>query len=364
MENEKSSSEIIQSIRDLLIQLPTITYGSNAIQHLISPNFGNGQAGYDLLKNKFNELDLSKPLEFSDLDKKILRQKKELKDLENKHTNLIEIIGDNFEGREGSIASQILLNLKSEIEILIKTRDELLKEISVNQDLEERRVLSQKEKEELEIESLNEKRIELEQLYNDKEKELTSKYDEKIAEIKSKTNNATRESNDKIKEAETNAIGKVQLINQFRDFLEETNKNMNLYSLVIKGILLTAIIAIGYSIPNLLTIFDSYDTFIKSQGTEITNWQIINYAFGLLIVKLPWALCLSAVLTGIYRLLKGLLLTYEKINQDKRNMSAIYAISGNVAQALNEYGIDLAEDEIENENSDELLKTIKVSKKN
>jgi hypothetical protein len=53
----------------------------------------------------------------------------------------------------------------------------------------------------------------------------------------------------------------------------------------------------------------------------------------------------------MYSLLKGLLITYEKINQDKRNMSAIYAISGNVAQALNEYGITLAED-FEDEETD------------
>ena len=136
---------------------------------------------------------------------------------------------------------------------------------------------------------------------------------------------------------------------------------MNLYSLVIIGIIVTAIVAIGFSIPNLLTIFDSYDVFIKSQGTKITNWQILNYAFGLLIVKLPWALFLSAVLTGMYSLLKGLLSTYEKINQDKRNMSAIYAISGNVAQALNEYGINLAEDGIED--TGEVFTNIRISKK-
>ncbi|WP_396179897.1 hypothetical protein [Flavobacterium sp.] len=167
----------------------------------------------------------------------------------------------------------------------------------------------------------------------------------------------------KIIDAEKNAIGKVKLINQFRDFLEETNKNMNLYSMVIIGILVAAIVAIGFSIPNLLTIFDSYDVFIKSQGTKITNWQILNYAFGLLIVKLPWALCLSAVLTGMYSLLKGLLSTYEKINQDKRNMSAIYAISGNVAQALNEYGINLAEEDIEDEDTGEVFTNIRVSRK-
>ena len=138
---------------------------------------------------------------------------------------------------------------------------------------------------------------------------------------------------------------------------------MNLYTYVIIGILIAAIAAIWCSIPNLLKAFESYDTFIKNGGTKITNWQIINYALGLLIVKLPWALCLSAVLTGMYSLLKGLLTTYEKINQDKRNMSAIYAISGNVAQVLNEYGISLADEDIEDEETGQTYVSIRVTKK-
>jgi len=322
MENKRPSLEIIDNVKALLIQFPSVSYGSNAIQNLTLGDFGNGQAGYNLLKNEFNELDLSKPLEYNDLDKKILRQKKEFKDLENKHANLTEIIGDNIEGKEGSVASQILSSLQSEIEKLIEKRDELLKEISEKQDLEDKMILSQKEKEVELNDSFKTKTAQLEEKYIEKEIALNTKFGENIADIKLKTDTSTQDSNKKIKDAENNAIGKVKLINQFRDFLEETNKNMNLYTYVIIGILIAAIGAIWNSIPDLLKAFESYDTFIKAGGTKITNWQIINYALGLLIVKLPWALCLSAVLTGMYSLLKGLLLTYEKINQDKRNMSA------------------------------------------
>jgi hypothetical protein len=185
----------------------------------------------------------------------------------------------------------------------------------------------------------------------------------KKKQLNIKTNTAIQDSNRNIKDAENNAIGKVKLINQFRDFLEETNKNMNLYTYVIIGLLIASIGAIWFSIPNLLKAFESYDTFITNGGTKITNWQIINYALGLLIVKLPWALCLSAVLTGMYSLLKGLLITYEKINQDKRNMSAIYAISGNVAQALNEYGVSLSSEDIDDEETGQTFTSIRVTKK-
>lgn len=363
MEEEKSSLETINGIKSLINQLPSIGYGVNAIQHLVLEGYGNGQAGFNLFKSEFDKLDLDKSIESIDLDKKIIKQKKELKNLENKHTNLNEIIGDQTEGKEGSIASQILISLKSEIEQLIERRDILAKEVSDNEENEEKRIASQKQKIILEDENFKKKIAKLEESFKEKEKSLNSKYDNDIAEINLKTKTANQDSHKKITDAEKNATGKVKLINQFRDFLEETNKNMNLYSWVIIGILIAAIVAIGFSIPNLLNIFDSYDVFIKSQGTKITNWQILNYAFGLLIVKLPWALCLSAVLTGMYSLLKGLLSTYEKINQDKRNMSAIYAISGNVAQALNEYGIILAEDGIEDDDTGEVFTNIRVSKK-
>ena len=359
---EETSINTINGIKSFVNQLPNITYGNNVIPYLVIEGFGNGQEGYNLLKSEFDKLDLSKPTEFIDLDKQIKRQKKEIKDLEKKHTNINEIIGEQTNGSEGSVASQILLSLKSEIEQLIKKRDDLDSEISQKETIEDKRILKQKEKEDLEEENFKNKIAKLELKYQEKEKSLNSKFEKVLEEINTKTKNANLESNKKIIDAEKNAIGKVKLINQFRDFLEETNKNMSLYTYVIVGILIATIAAIGFSIPNLLKAFESYDTFIKTGGTIITNWQIINYALGLLIVKLPWALCLSAVLTGMYSLLKGLLITYEKINQDKRNMSAIYAISGNVAQALNEYGISLVE-EIENEETGQITYTINVSVK-
>lgn len=359
---EESSIKTIHGIKSFVNQLPNITYGNNVIPYLVIEGFGNGQEGYNLLKSEFDKLDLSKPTEFLDLDKQIKRQKKEIKDLEKKHTNLNEIISEQTNGSEGSVASQILLSLKSEIEQLIKKRDDLESEISQKETIEDKRILKQKQKEGIEEEIFKNKIAKLELTYQEKEKSLNSKFEKVLEEINIKTKNANLESNKKIIDAEKNAIGKVKLINQFRDFLEETNKNMSLYTYVIVGILIATILAIGFSIPNLLKAFESYDTFIITGGTKITNWQIINYALGLLIVKLPWALCLSAVLTGMYSLLKGLLITYEKINQDKRNMSAIYAISGNVAQALNEYGISLAE-EIEDEETGQITYTINVSKK-
>jgi len=354
---------VFNGIKSLLTTLPVISYGNDAIQYLTNEQYGSGLIGFNLLKTEFDKLDLSKPFEYLELNKKILKQKKDLKDLEIKHTNLSAIIGENTEGKEGSVASIILITLKNEIEQLIERRNDLLEDISVKEDIEDKRNATQIAKIISQETDFKNQTTKLEEQFKNKEEKLKSNFDITKAEIEVNTNSATELANNKIKDAESNANVKVKLINQFKDFLEETNKNMNLYSFVILGILILAIGAIWFSIPNLLTIFDSYDAFIKLQVIKISNLQIINYALGLLIVKLPWALFLSAVFTGMYSLLKGLILTYEKINQDKRNMSAIYAISGNVAQALNEYGISLADEDIEDEETGQSFTKIIVSKK-
>jgi hypothetical protein len=182
-------------------------------------------------------------------------------------------------------------------------------------------------------------------------------------EIAKGVDDAENKAHIQINNAKATANGKVRIIEQFSDFLAETNLNMSIYFWVLFVLVLGVALAIRYSIPDLLKSFESYDVFIKLLGVKTTPWQILNGAFGLFIVKLPWALCLSAVFTGIYKLLRGLLVTYEKINQDKRHMSAIYAISGNVAQALNEYGIAVAEEEVEDLETGEKFTSIRVSSK-
>ncbi|MGV0831164.1 hypothetical protein ACTS9D_02915 [Empedobacter brevis] len=360
--SENSTLKITNGIKSLLEQLPNVSYGNNVMPYLNIKEFGTGQAAFDSLKSEFNEIDFSTTSESLDLNKEIKRQKRELKKLEEKHTNLTAIIGDQTNGNEGSIANQILLGLQEEIKQLIEKRDLLDSEIIEKERNENERILKQNEKEEAEAIAYKKKMEDLNKSYKDKELNLKDEFKKSQDELNKKTQESIQESNSKITEAVKNATGKVKLINQFRDFLEETNKNMSLYTYVIIGILIAGIVGIGLSIPNLLESFNSFDKFILAQADKITSWQIINYALGLLIVKLPWALCLSAVLTGMYSLLKGLLNTYEKINQDKRNMSAIYAISGNVAQQLNEYGISLIED-VENDETGETKTIINITKK-
>ncbi|WP_281238198.1 hypothetical protein [Flavobacterium praedii] len=359
MDNEN----IINDVKSILEQMPGINYGAHVISQLNVNSYGSGQAGFDALKNALNGMELAEAIKSADLNQKIKRQQKLIKDLEKEHINLTAIIGNANGDNEGSLAHTLLESIQKQVDELIFRRDGLIDEIKTKEAQLDKIIEDRRVKEVTLDSNYLTKKTKLEEDYKSKKESLDSDQKLKELELHLRLNNAVDEANNKIAIAESNANNKVKLINQFSDFLTETNKNMTLYSIVIWGLLIAAILAIGFSIPKLLNTFDSYDTFIKSQGIFISTWHIINYALGILIVKLPWALCLSAVLTGMYKLLKGLLVTYEKINQDKRNMSAIYAISGNVAQSLNEYGMAVAEEEVEDEVTEDKFTSIRVERK-
>lgn len=333
-ENNTSPVQIIEDLKLFLQQLPNVSNGNHAIVHSNFNSFGSGRAGFDKIVGVFNSLDLAENLKHSELKKRNEQLAKEVSDLESKYTDLNTIFGSENGLKQGSVAHDVVTKIQKEIDDLIIKRDDLINEVSV-----------------------------AEHNFNAKISEFSQKtFDEESkAELKIKVANSNADL--KVKQAEAEANRKVKLINQFSDFLSETNKNMNLYSAVIIIVLLTAFVAVGCSIPKLMNTFDSYDIYVNGLLGDKTPWQVLNFAFGILIVKLPWALCLSAVLTGMYKLLKGILHTYEKINQDKRNMSAIYAVSGNVAQALNQYGLAIVE-EYEDPETNEIKLYISESKVN
>lgn len=321
MDSVSSAIKTLNGVKALVNQLPSINYGNSAIPYINLEGYGGGEAAFNLLKAEFEALDLSKELESNDLTKKIRDQKKELEDLEKKHSSLVSIFGEDGGASEGTLTHNLIKNLDKEINEKIKRRDDLSQEIKT-----------------------------AEQDVNFKKKAF--EFNIKDAEY---------EASVKILEANRTAKGKVRIIEQFSDFLAETNSNMRLYFWVILFLVIGVATAIALSIPDLLACFTSYNKFISSLGAKATSWQILNFAFGILIVKLPWAFCLTAVFTGMYNLLKGILSTYEKINQDKRNISAIYAVSGNIAQALNEYGFSIAEHGKEDDESGEMVTVLRAT---
>lgn len=323
MPNTDQTAKTLLAVQSFINQFPLINYGANAIPHLNIEGYGAGQVAYNQLKTDFDALEFSKVTKAATLPAAIKKQEKELEELEKKYSSLVSVFGEDGGASEGTLTHKLIKVLEQEVEELIKKRDSLQKDVS-----------------EIEVESKA-----------------------KIAAINIKVNEAEANANNQIKNAVNTASGKVRLINQFSDFLSETNKNMTIYYWVILFLSFGSILTVALSVPELLKCFDSYDTYVNGLLGSKAPWQILNYAFGILIVKLPWALCLSAVFTGIYKLLKGLLTTYEKINQDKRNISAIYAVSGNIAENLNEYGLSIAIHDNEDDDTGEMYTVLRAPNK-
>ncbi len=321
MANKELTIKCSKGIISLINQIETTTYGSSDIAQMTFEEYGGGQVGFDAFKEDFKQINLDGFLEEAYTPVKLKNLKSEYKDLEDKHVALTKIFGENGEANEGSLAFVLLKKLESEIEELIGKRDKL-KGDSDQADID---------------------------------------YSNKLIDIEKKRKEAITLSNKMVADAQNEAKRTVTLIEKFTDFLSETNKNMWLYAVVIVLVVCAVGFTVAYSIPELLTSFESYNEYVKNLNVKAGSMPIINYAFGILIVKLPWALCLSAVFTGAYSLIKGLLVTYEKINQDKRNMSAIYSVSGNVAQALNEYGLVIAQEQ-ENPETEDVHYVINRSK--
>lgn len=328
----ESTLKTIEGINVFLNTIESVSYGSNAIQYLNLGEYGQGKAAFDKLKSEFQNLDFSKLTKISALNKQINDKNKELQELEEDHASLVSIFGEDGSASKGTLTHDLMLKLDKEIADLIQTRDDLRSEVNtVEKSSSEKILLAEREA------------------------------NVKIATIEAGVVTSQNKADLKVSEAEAAADGKVRIINQFKDFLEETNSNMSLYYWVIIILSVGAVVTVGLCVPELLTCFESYNKYLMLLGCNASSWQLLNSAFGILIVKLPWALCLSAVFTGIYRLLRNLLITFEKVNQDKRNMSAIYAVSGNIASSLNEYGLSILDEEfdVENETYVAVLKTSK-----
>lgn len=339
MESENSSKKTLEGIRILLETLPTVTYGSNIMPYLSVGDYGTGHEAFNSLKTDFENLNLSKVS--VELEKEIKKQKNELAYLTKQHTSLAEIFGADGSASAGTLTHKLIDQLNKEVSDLIKKRDDLLNEVIKAESDTQDKISDFKTK------------------VSDAESESQLDQLRIIGKIKAAENEALL----KVQEVQIKAAGKVRIIQQFSDFLAETNSNMRLYHYVILLLVIGVGTTIALSVPDLLASFTSYNTFITKLGAKATSWQILNFAFGILIVKLPWALCLTAVFTGMYTLLKGLLTTYEKINQDKRNMSAIYAVSANIAESLNEYGLSIATHDHEDDENGELYIVLRAPNK-
>ena len=122
----------------------------------------------------------------------------------------------------------------------------------------------------------------------------------------------------------------VKIIDSFKDFLQETNRNMILYSFVIILLVIILGILVFFGLRFLSDANEIYKIpFNSKDGTTTiysTGINMLINSCSILILKAPFAFGLCAFIAGCYKLIKSVLSTYEKINKQKRDASVIHAI--------------------------------------
>jgi hypothetical protein len=163
--------------------------------------------------------------------------------------------------------------------------------------------------------------------FNDEE----TKYLDKIDTKKKETEKAIAQCDSDFSKRKAEIEKETKIIENFNDCIKEANKNMRIYFLSALGliVLFGAVICFGlYGFKEAFSIYSSTLTTTTQDGIKMINsaGSMLANAGSIFILKLPLSFVLIAFIAGFYQLLKSILITYEKINKDKRNASAIYAI--------------------------------------
>lgn len=72
---------------------------------------------------------------------------------------------------------------------------------------------------------------------------------------------------------------------------------------------------------------------------------------------MPFALVLGGFIGGFYKLMKSIIFTYEKINRDKRNTSAIMAITNQLSEKINKEAMAIISGDKIDFDNEESIKT-------
>lgn len=120
----------------------------------------------------------------------------------------------------------------------------------------------------------------------------------------------------------------IKIINSVKDFKEESVKNMRFYGWSMLFASLLALILGIFSLCNIseaLGLFSEQLNLINASLMQ-NGWNWLYAALSIVVVKIPNALLFVGILFVLYKIFNVLFNVYEKINMDKRKISAIEAL--------------------------------------
>lgn len=215
-----------------------------------------------------------------------------------------------------SVATQNLTRYKSEEDALVNDINQLK---TVHNQLETKIGL-QDDTGEYPAGSLNHEKIQLENRIVELE-ETAQKREEETA-------NKTKQMDEKYQKHKAKIEKNIKIINSVKDFKEESVKNMRFYGWSMLGIIVLAVILGSFSLCNIsetLSLFSEQLNLINASLVP-NGWNWVYAALSIVVVKIPNALLFVGTLFVLYKIFNALFNVYEKINGDKRKISAIEAL--------------------------------------
>lgn len=228
--------------------------------------------------------------------------------------------------------------LSSDINALKQEKSVLLTEIGEqnNQgEFPEGTLKHKKSKLETEIVQLDAQISKQRQQFETEQQQMVANFDAKNKQLeaeerKHKEEIATRQKqlDDEYQKHKAEVHKNVNIINNVKDFKQETVKNMRFYGWCMIIAMLIMGLLCRFSFHNISETLSLFSKQLAVGGTNLipNGWNWIYAALSIAIVKLPNALLFVGVLAVLYKMFSVLFGVYEKINAEKRKISTIEAL--------------------------------------
>lgn len=120
----------------------------------------------------------------------------------------------------------------------------------------------------------------------------------------------------------------IKIIDSVKAFKEESVTNMRFYGRCMFGAIIMAVILCWFSLHNISETLSLFSEQLNIINTALVpnGWNWIYAALSIVAIKIPNALLFVGILFVLYKIFSVLFGVYEKINADKRKISAIEAL--------------------------------------
>lgn len=275
--------------------------------------------------------------------KQLIEENKQLETAKQVLQNEISQAQDTLTSLQSdiSVTTQNLTDYKSEENMLLNG----INQLKTEQNKLETEIGLQDDVGEYPVGSLNYEKIKLEN--------RIAKLDEDGQKREEEIANKTKRLDEDYQKHKAKIEKNIKIIDSVKDFKEESVKNMRFYGWCMLAAI-GLVVLLGcfslYNISETLGLFSDQLNFINASLVP-NGWNWVYAALSIVVVKIPNALLFVGILFVLYKIFNALFNVYEKINGEKRKISAIEALITH----MNEQSVSIVlEREIDFENKENI----------